>query len=155
MDIKMLGNQFFETLGEQVMIGIYMVMVKVMDLGQYLTKIRRFILYRSGISTTGEPPLLPLLRYISSHQYSENDLVQRQQQANLTIQRLRQLRTSEHLLKQQAICVICLEELTDVEDAVSTSCQKPHIMHTHCLRSWLISNTSQICPLCREPLQTE
>lgn len=135
--------------------GMYMVMLKVRDLRQYLTKIRRFILHHSGISATGEPPLLPLLRYISSHRYSDNNLVQRQQRADVTIQRLRQIKTSDHLLGQQVTCVICLEALTDVEDVVSTSCPKPHIMHTHCLRSWFISNTSQICPLCREPLQPE
>lgn len=155
MNIKRLGNQFMETLRTHVMMGIYVVMLKVMDLGQYLTKIRRFILYRSGISTTDEPPLLPLLRYISSHRYTDNDLFQRQQRADITIQRLSNTQTSERMREQQATCVICLEALTDAENVVSTSCPKAHVMHTQCLRSWLISNPSQTCPLCREPLQRE
>ncbi|KAK3283990.1 hypothetical protein CYMTET_8333 [Cymbomonas tetramitiformis] len=56
--------------------------------------------------------------------------------------------TPEEIVRSDAICIICREEMTS---AKKLPCG--HLFHTHCLRSWLErQQQASTCPTCRAPV---
>lgn len=122
------------------------------------------------IFASGGRPLIPTITMSSNTMLSQlqpllgpppmtglayHDLnISREHQVDFTLSILDNNPFCDELMELEQTCVICFEPLEDRSTVVATTCERPHILHRDCLRSWLLHSIEREhrCPLCRTAL---